>query len=73
MFGMTEREVERIKKVYPAGTRLVLISMNDSYTKLKHGDAGTVDYIDDAGQIHMKWDNGSTLALIPGEDSFRME
>ena len=22
------------------------------------------------GQIHMKWDNGRTLALVPGEDSF---
>ena len=72
MFGLTEREVERIKKAYPKGTRLVLISMDDSWTKLKHGDQGTVDFVDDAGQIHMKWDNGSSLALIPGEDSFRM-
>ncbi len=30
-----------------------------------------MDYVDDAGQIHMKWDTGGSLALIPGEDSFR--
>ena len=27
--------------------------------------------VDDIGQLHMKWDNGRTLALVPGEDSFR--
>lgn len=27
--------------------------------------------MDDASQIGMKWDDGRTLSLIPGEDSFR--
>ena len=27
--------------------------------------------MDDAGQIHMAWDNGRTLAVIPGVDTFR--
>ena len=72
MFRMpTEKEVQRIRTLYPAGTRVELISMDDPYTTLKPGDQGSVVGVEDAGQIMMKWDNGSTLSLIPGEDSFR--
>ena len=31
---------------------------------------GTVQYIDDLGQIGVNWDTGSSLSLIPGKDSF---
>ena len=30
-----------------------------------------LDHVDDAGTIHMKWDNGRTLGLVPVEDQFR--
>ena len=33
---------------------------------------GTVIYVDDAGQIGMKWDNGRSLVIIPGEDLFEV-
>jgi hypothetical protein len=32
---------------------------------------GTVDFVDDTGTIHVDWDNGSTLGLVPGEDQYR--
>ena len=67
----TQKEVARTRTVYPKGTRIILIAMEDPYTKLKAGDMGTVEYVDDAGQIQMHWDCGSSLALIPGVDSFR--
>lgn len=62
--------VEAIKERYPAGTRIRLGSMEDPYTPVPPGTEGAVDFVDDIGQIHMKWDNGRSLALIPQEDSF---
>ena len=68
---MSAEQVARIREEYPKGTRIELIAMNDPYTKLDFGDKGTVQFVDSAGQIQMKWDCGSQLALIPGVDSFR--
>ena len=31
---------------------------------------GTVKFVDDAGQVHMSWENGSSLALNIDEDTF---
>lgn len=36
------------------------------------GLKGKVDMVDDAGQIHVNWENGSSLALVPGVDSFHI-
>lgn len=66
----TAREVADIKHQYPQGTRIELELMVDSYA-VPPGTRGTVDHVDDAGQIHMRWENGRTLAVIPGVDSFR--
>ena len=72
MFGFPSREVvESLRKEYPEGTRVELVRMNDMYTKLKQGDKGTVCYVDDAGTIFVRWDNGSGLGVAYGEDSCR--
>lgn len=65
------RQAKRYKETYPPGTRLELISMDDPYAPVPPGTRGTVKYVDDIGQIGMVWDNGRTLSLVPGEDSFR--
>lgn len=52
------------------GDRVRLISTSDPYARLHPGDEGTVTFVDDAGTIHVTWDNGSTLGLIPGEDEW---
>lgn len=48
-----------------------LISMDDIQAP-PQGTRGKVVYVDDAGQIHVKWENGSSLALIPGVDKFKV-
>ena len=65
MFKSRE-EVERIKKLYPKGTQIVLEYMDD-FQAPPRGTVGEVTSVDDAGQIH--W-TGSGLALVPGEDRF---
>ena len=70
MFGVTQKEVKRLRQQYPKGTRLKLISMEDPHG-VPEGTVGAVDFIDDAGQIQMKWETGSCLALIPGVDQFQ--
>ena len=36
------------------------------------GLEGTIESVDDIGQIHVRWDNGSSLALNYEEDSFEV-
>lgn len=53
------------------GDRVELISTNDPDTRLRPGDQGTVMSIDSMGTVHVRWDNGSTLGMIPNEDRIR--
>ena len=67
----SREQVEFIRKNYPPGTRVMLNNMNDPYSPVESGTSGTVRYVDDAGTLAVTWDNGRSLSLIPGEDSFR--
>lgn len=54
------------------GKRIRLKSTNDQFTKLVPGSEGTINLIDDLGTVHVKWDDGSTLGLVPEEDSWEI-
>ena len=62
----------QLRKQYPIGTKIQLISMRDEKYPILPGTIGEVTHIDDMGSIHMKWQNGSSLALIPEVDSFKV-
>ena len=63
-------EARRVR--YKKGARVELISMTDPYTKLKPGDTGTVDFVDDTGTVFILWDSGSHLGAVFGEDEIRL-
>lgn len=71
MFGISERELERLRKEYPEGSRVELIYMDDPYRKIPAGTKGTVTGVDDIGTIHVNWDGGGCLGIAYGEDSCR--
>lgn len=62
--------VERIRRDYPAGARVELVRMDDAQAPLA-GTLGTVLGVDDTGSLLMRWDNGSGLNVVYGEDIVR--
>ncbi len=67
----TEKELTALREKYPTGTIVKLISMNDVQSP-PVGTIGEVTLIDDMGSVHVNWQNGSTLALIPDVDSWEI-
>ena len=61
------------------GKRIKLLHTSDHYTELKPGDEGEVIDVSVVKmgprpftQVWVKWDSGSSLALIIGEDNFEV-
>ena len=70
--GFPDRKtVERLREQYPAGTRVRLLSMDDPQAP-PIGTEGTVNGVDDAGNIMVAWDSGGGLNLVYGVDSFQI-
>lgn len=70
MMFPSRETVRRVREQYPAGTRVELVRMDDVQAP-PAGTKGTVLGVDDTGSLLMRWDNGSGLNVVYGEDVVR--
>ena len=66
--AIKKEELEAMREKYPKGCRVELVKMDDPYREMPPGLQGVVTGIDDTGSIHVDWQNGSSLAVVYGED-----
>ena len=66
----SEKELDRIRREYPVGTIIELISMSDEQAP-PVGTLGEVVGCDSMGDLLMNWSNGSSLKVILSEDCVR--
>ena len=68
---LSPTEIAECKSKYSKGDVITLEKMVGE--KLPAGLKGIVQNVDDIGQIHIHWENGSTLAINPKIDKFTVE
>lgn len=59
--------VENIRNRHPVGCRVRLVKMDDVQAP-PIGTLGTVYGVDDTASLLVRWDNGSGLNVVHGED-----
>lgn len=65
-----EPEIRKLRKRFPAGCRIELLAIADPYLGPNPGEQGTVQGVDDLGQIKVQWDSGIAISIVPEEDKF---
>ena len=67
----SREQIAALRERHPHGTKVELLSMDDPQAP-PTGTRGEVLGVDDAGQLLVRWETGSSLSLIPGVDSFHI-
>lgn len=68
IYNEKDMSINRIKEMYPKDTMVILENMQGE--NMPKGLVGFVKSVDDKGQIHINWKNGSNLALNVNVDKF---
>ena len=67
----SREQIAALRERYPRGTKVELLAMDDPQAP-PMGTMGEILGVDDAGQLLVRWETGSSLSLIPDVDSFRI-
>ena len=67
----SKEQIAALRERYPRGTKVELLGMDDPQVPPPR-TMGEILGVDDAGQIIVRWETGSSLSLIPSVDSFRI-
>lgn len=64
--------IDMIRNKYKVGQTIELLDDVQNESSLIKGLKGKVLYVNDLGDIEVEWENGSSLSLIYGVDSFKL-
>lgn len=67
---ISREALQALRERFPKGTRVELVKMDDPQSP-PIGTRGTVIGVDAIGSIMVRWDNGSGLNVVYGEDVCR--
>ena len=70
-FLIRQEVLDQLRQQYPKGARVELLKMDDPQAP-PIGTRGTVRGVDDAGSIMVRWDTGSGLSVVYGEDECKI-
>ena len=67
----SREQIAALQRQYSRGTKVELLGMDDPQAP-PTGTMGEILGVDDAGQLLVQWETGSSLSLILGVDFFRI-
>ena len=70
---LDKQEIKELKKKYPKGTRVEAVYISDNINqRVEGGEKGTVEFVDNAGGIHINWDKSGRSVLLHGKNNCKL-